>query len=73
MKDQDKNVQGFTQVMVSESYHPFWKNWWPQGHIIGWEHTFVHELNHFLDAVVNQNGTRCGRMAPILKMAIATL
>lgn len=54
MKDQDKNVSGFTQVMVSESYHPFWKNWWPQGHIIGWEHTFVHEVSHFLDAVVNR-------------------
>lgn len=55
MKDQDKNVQGFTKVLVSESYHPFWKNWWPQGHIIGWEHTFVHELNHFLEAVVNKS------------------
>ena len=54
MKDQDKNVQGFTKVIVSESYHPFWKNWWPQGHIIGWEHTFVHELNHFFDALVNK-------------------
>lgn len=54
MKDQDKNVQGFTKVIVSESYHPFWKNWWPQGHIIGWEHTFVHELNHFFDCLVNK-------------------
>jgi predicted dehydrogenase len=54
MKDQDKNVQGFTQVLVSEAYHPFWKNWWPQGHIIGWEHTFVHELHHFFDAIVNK-------------------
>ena len=21
-----------------------WSNWWPHGHIIGWEHTFVHEI-----------------------------
>jgi predicted dehydrogenase len=27
--------------------------WWPPGHILGWEHTFVFELGHFLDAVVN--------------------
>ncbi len=40
-------------MLVSESYHPFWQYWWPQGHIIGWEHTFVHELTHFLDCVVN--------------------
>ncbi|MBK5107155.1 MAG: gfo/Idh/MocA family oxidoreductase, partial [Anaerolineales bacterium] len=23
------------------------------GHIIGWEHTFIHEINHFLDCIVN--------------------
>jgi predicted dehydrogenase len=40
-------------VLVSETYHPFWENWWPQGHIIGWEHTFVHEITHLLDAIVN--------------------
>ena len=49
----DKSTMGFTKVLVSESYHPFWSNWWPQGHMIGWEHTFVHELNHFFDAIVN--------------------
>jgi predicted dehydrogenase len=50
--EQRKEAQGFTNVLVSESHHPFWSNWWPQGHIIGWEHTFVHELNHFIEAVV---------------------
>lgn len=45
--------QGFTDVLVTESYHPFWSNWWPHGHIIGWEHTFVHEITHLLDAIVN--------------------
>ena len=29
-------------------------NWWPQGHIIGWEHTFVHQFHHFLDCIVNK-------------------
>ena len=48
-----KETQGFTNVLVSEPYHPWWSNWWPQGHMIGWEHTFVHELTHFLDCIVN--------------------
>ncbi len=48
-----RETQGFTQVLVSESYHPWWKNWWPQGHIIGWEHTFVHEIDHLLNAIVH--------------------
>lgn len=46
-------AQGFRQVLVTEADHPFWKYWWPHGHIIGWEHTFVHELTHLLDAIVN--------------------
>ena len=48
-----KETQGFTHVLVSEPYHPWWSNWWPQGHMIGWEHSFVHELTHFLDCIVN--------------------
>ena len=28
-------------------------SWWPHGHILGWEHTFVHEISHLLDAIVN--------------------
>ncbi len=49
--DEPKTTQGFHSVLVSESDHPFWKYWWPQGHIIGWEHTFVHEVTHLLDAI----------------------
>ena len=44
---------GFHNVLVSEAHHPFWSLWWPHGHIIGWEHTFVHEIAHLLDAIVN--------------------
>jgi predicted dehydrogenase len=52
--DQPKETQGFHDVLVTEGYHPFWSNWWPHGHIIGWEHSFVHELTHFLDCIVNE-------------------
>ena len=44
-------TQGFRNVLVSEADHPFWEHWWPHGHIIGWEHTFVHELHHLLTAI----------------------
>ena len=46
-----KLSQGFRKVLVSEADHPFWEHWWPQGHMIGWEHTFVHEIHHFLSAI----------------------
>src|ERR671911_2819285 len=46
-----KGAQGFRTVLVSEADHPFWEHWWPHGHIIGWEHSFVHELHHLLTAI----------------------
>jgi predicted dehydrogenase len=45
------SAQGFRNVLVTEADHPFWDWWWPHGHIIGWEHTFVHELEHLLRAI----------------------
>jgi predicted dehydrogenase len=51
--EEPKETQGFHDVMVTEAYHPWWENWWPHGHIIGWEHATVHELTHFLDCIVN--------------------
>jgi len=51
--DQPKETQRFHNVLISEGYHPFWSNWWPHGHMIGWEHSFVHEITHLLDCIVN--------------------
>jgi predicted dehydrogenase len=51
---------GFSDVLITEATHPFMRFWWPSGHIIGWEHTFVHELSHFLDAIAND-----GDVAPL--------
>ena len=51
--EEPKETQGFHQVLVTEGHHPWWENWWPHGHIIGWEHTFIHEITHLLDAIVN--------------------
>ncbi len=30
-------------------------SWWPAGHVLGWEHTFVFELHHFLEAVAGRH------------------
>ena len=44
-------TKGFRTILVTEADHPFWEWWWPHGHIIGWEHTFVHEIHHLLAAI----------------------
>ncbi|MUU70962.1 Gfo/Idh/MocA family protein [Pseudarthrobacter sp. GA104] len=46
--------QGFRRILVNEPEHPYLKAWWPQGHIIGWEHTFTHEVRDFLLAVSSE-------------------
>jgi predicted dehydrogenase len=46
-----ERAQGFRTTIVTGPDHPFMKYWWPPGHIIGWEHTFVHELHHLLAAI----------------------
>lgn len=50
-----KETQGFHKVLVSETFHPWIANWWPHGHIIGWEHSFVHEIAHLLDCIVHDH------------------
>ncbi len=43
--------QGFKTILVTESVHPYVGAWWPPGHIIGYEHTFVHAVHDFLVAL----------------------
>ncbi|MGO4237797.1 Gfo/Idh/MocA family protein [Pseudarthrobacter sp. YAF2] len=48
--------QGFRRIVVNEPEHPYLEAWWPQGHIIGWEHTFTHQIRDFLLAI--RDGTQ---------------
>ncbi len=48
-------TQGFRRILVTEPEHPYIAAWWPQGHVLGWEHSFVHELRDFLCAI--ESGT----------------
>lgn len=43
--------QGFRRIVVTEPEHPYLGAWWPQGHVIGWEHTFTHEIRDLLLAI----------------------
>ncbi len=54
-----EGTKGFRTILVSEAEHPFWEWWWPAGHIIGWEHTFVPEIHPLLAAIAGD-----GEVAP---------
>ena len=44
--------RGYRDILVTEAVHPYAGAWWPPGHILGYEHTFVHTVFDFLKAVV---------------------
>ncbi|SDQ32620.1 Predicted dehydrogenase [Curtobacterium sp. UNCCL20] len=44
--------QGFQRILVTEPEHPYMAAWWPTGHLIGYEHTFSHEVKDFVEAIV---------------------
>jgi len=50
-RSDEGSEQGFRNILVTESVHPFIGAWWPPGHIIGWEHTFIHEVADLLKAI----------------------
>jgi predicted dehydrogenase len=42
---------GFTTILVTEPEHPYLSAWWPAGHVLGWEHTFIHQARDLLTAI----------------------
>jgi predicted dehydrogenase len=43
--------QGFNRILVTEADHPYMSAWWPPGHIIGYEHSFTHEMRDLIAAI----------------------
>jgi predicted dehydrogenase len=52
---EDPATQGVRQVQVTKAGHPYAGAWWPDGHTIGYEHTFTHEVRDLLVAIAAGN------------------
>ena len=50
-REDEDHIQGFREIIVNEGVHPYMDHWWPPGHIIGWEHTFIHEVYDLMQAI----------------------
>jgi predicted dehydrogenase len=44
---------GFRRILVTEPGHPYLEAWWPPGHGLGYEHTFVHQARDLVHAVAS--------------------
>ncbi|MGH7680333.1 MAG: Gfo/Idh/MocA family protein [Gemmatimonadaceae bacterium] len=52
--DDEPSTQGFRTIMcMNGSAHPYAANYWPDGHIIGYEHTFTNTLADYLSALAS--------------------
>jgi len=46
-----KDGRGYETILVTDPDDPYVEAWWPPGHVLGWEHAFVHENFEFLSSV----------------------
>ncbi|MCZ4512637.1 Gfo/Idh/MocA family oxidoreductase [Streptomyces sp. ActVer] len=44
---------GFRRILVTEPDHPYLEAWWPPGHGLGYEHTFVHQARDLVRAIAH--------------------
>ena len=73
----EPGLQGFRLIQASEGIHPYMSAWWPAGHVIGYEHTFVHEMFAFVSAIDAgrpaspsfADGVECSRVIRAVELA----
>ena len=48
----DRKVQGWTKIMATHGgSHPYADAWWPDAHIIGYEHSFINQTADILSVL----------------------
>lgn len=60
-------TRGWRSLHITDSDHPYMKNWWVPGLQIGYEHTFIHQVADFLRGL--QDGAPAG---PSFRDGLAT-
>lgn len=48
--DDPEDARGFRVIQTTDGAHPYAGNYWPAGHIIGYEHTFINLIRDMLEA-----------------------
>ncbi|RTE11293.1 Gfo/Idh/MocA family protein [Paenibacillus whitsoniae] len=75
----DEDVQGFRRVLATDAPHAYMDAWWPAGHTIGYEHTFVHEVVELMNALAEErqpvpnfvDGVKCQEVLEAVDQSIA--
>jgi predicted dehydrogenase len=51
-------TRGWRNIHITDTEHPYMKNWWVPGLQIGYEHTFVHQVADFIQAIGGKKRAR---------------
>jgi predicted dehydrogenase len=73
------DVQGFRRVLATDPAHAYSEAWWPPGHTIGYEHTFVHETVELMQALEEgrqpapnfTDGVKCQQVLEAVDLSIS--
>ena len=76
--DDPRGTRGFKRIQATEPEHPYMEAWWPVGHIIGYENTFVNLIYDFMktldeDSTPHPNfldGVECQRVLEAVERSI---
>lgn len=77
--DDAEDVQGFRRVLATDPAHAYADAWWPPGHTIGYEHTFIHEVVELMQALAEDrqpvpnfvDGVKCQQVLEAVDRSIA--
>jgi predicted dehydrogenase len=66
-REEASETQGFRTIIVTQPEHPYMQAWWPPGHIVGYEHSFIDEIFDLIQGIANnkpiaptfEDGLRC--------------
>ena len=76
--DDEPGLRGFRLIQTTEGIHPYASAWWPAGHVIGYEQTFVHEIYEFIQSIALnrpaspdfRDGVRCAQVLEAVDLSI---
>ena len=78
--DDPDYAQGFRTILATERVHDYVSAWWPPGHGLGYEHTFVHAVADFVNAIARDempqpsfaDGVRCQAVLEAVSTSVET-
>lgn len=72
--------QGFRKIFATEGDHPYAGNWWPPGHMLGYDHTFTNAIYDLTQCIANdqacspdfQDGAQCVAVLDAVDQSISS-